>query len=68
MNKHEISIIIPQPRVLISLLRHQCDHVTTVNVFEKLLIMLGYNYTVRFIAPILYIDVTLLCEFESDKT
>ena len=30
------------------------------------LVVYGYNYTVRFIAPIFCIDATLLCEFESD--
>ena len=36
-------------------------------MFANLTPALGYNYTVRFIAPILCIDAMLLCEFESDK-
>ena len=30
-------------------------------------VVLNYNYTVRFILPILLYDATLLCEVESDK-
>ena len=30
-------------------------------------VVLSYNYTVRFILPILLYDATLLCEVESDK-
>ena len=36
-------------------------------VSEQETIFLGYDYTVRYIIPIVCISATLLCEFENDK-
>ena len=36
-------------------------------VMGRILVILGYNYTVRFIARFFCTDARLLCEFERDK-
>ena len=47
MKKPEISRFYPQSPVLISLCRHQCDHVTIVIVSKKLLILSIFSASLR---------------------